>query len=241
MKAERKRICCFCECLRFPQKTGLLFRGLTEVALNLNEVVIATGNEGKVLEFSSLLGGVFKKFLSLENFPSAISPEETGTTFEENSLIKARAAFETACAYANRAVIADDSGLEVFCLKGRPGVFSARYAGENSTDAQNIDKLMSELKDANDRRARFVCSLTMILANREKITATGVCEGFISESPKGERGFGYDPVFFVPSLGKTMAEITREEKNRISHRAKAAGALVARLRQSGLIRTEAGI
>ncbi len=197
--------------------------------MNFNEIVIATHNKGKVREFSSLLGGTFRNILCLKDFPSAVSPEETGATFAENSIIKAEAAFKTVCADSRRTVLADDSGLEVFYLNGRPGVRSARYAGENSTDAENTDKLMSELAGTNDRRARFVCCLTVILEDGKKITATGVCDGVISESGKGEGGFGYDPVFFVPSLGKTMAEIADEEKNRISHRAKAAAGIVARL------------
>lgn len=199
--------------------------------MNIDEVVIATRNEGKAREFAFLFDGVFSKVLSLKDFPSAVSPEETGATFAENSLIKAEAAFGAVRADSGRAVLADDSGLEVFSLNGVPGVRSARYAGENSTDAENTDKLMSELAGVKDRRARFVCSLTMILPGREKITATGVCDGVISETAKGKGGFGYDPVFFVPPLGKTMAELEPEEKNRISHRAKAAAGIVSRLRE----------
>ncbi len=200
-------------------------------SLNLDEIVIATGNEGKAREFALLLGGTFKKVLSLKKFPSAVSPEETGATFEENSLIKAQAAFKTVGADGKRTVLADDSGLEVCCLGGRPGVRSARYAGENSTDAENTDKLLSELKGAKERKARFVCSLTMILPDNEKLTSTGVCEGVISGRRKGGGGFGYDPVFFIPSLGRTMAQLEPEEKNRVSHRAKAVAGLIARLRE----------
>jgi len=115
--------------------------------LNLDEIIIATGNEGKAREFDRLLEGIFKKVSFLKNFPFVVMPEETGATFEENSLIKARAVFETVCRESHcRAVLADDSGIEVSALGGRPGVRSARYAGENSTDEENLDKLMSELK-----------------------------------------------------------------------------------------------
>ncbi len=200
--------------------------------MNLDEIIIATGNEDKAREFDRLLNGIFKKVSFLKDFPSVVMPEETGATFEENSLIKACAVFETVCRESHcRAVLADDSGIEVSALGGSPGVYSARYAGENSTDDENLDKLMSELKGKTDRRARYVCVLTLILSGGEKITATEFCEGEISEIKKGEGGFGYDPVFFLPSYGKTMAELDPDEKNRISHRGKASRKIALQMRE----------
>ncbi len=167
----------------------------------------------------------------MDEFPSIAMPEETGDTFSENSIIKARAVFSaTRSAAPNSAVLADDSGLEVAALGGKPGVRSARYAGENSTDGENVDKLLSALGAEKDRRARFVCHLTVILPSGGAVAGRGVCEGEIAEEKRGAGGFGYDPVFFLPSLNKTMAELEPEEKNRLSHRAAAAKEIAARLR-----------
>ncbi|WP_462137319.1 RdgB/HAM1 family non-canonical purine NTP pyrophosphatase [Candidatus Mycalebacterium sp.] len=201
--------------------------------MNLDEIIIATGNEGKAREFGCLMGGVFNKVFSLKDFPSVVMPEETGETFAENSLLKAQTVFETVRSEHSvpPAVLADDSGIEISALGGMPGVRSARYAGENSTDEENLDKLMSELKGVKDRGARYVCVLTLILPDGEKIIVNGVCEGVIAETKKGGGGFGYDPVFFLPFLGKTMAEISAEEKNRISHRGKASREIALRVRE----------
>ena len=198
--------------------------------MKLNEIVIATGNEGKAREFGAMFGGLFKKVSFLGEFPSVVMPEETGETFAENSRIKARAVFEAIGPKPGRAVLADDSGLEVDGLGGRPGVRSARYAGENATDRENTDKLMSEIAGVKDRRARFVCHLTVALPDGGELTAEGRCEGEITTDERGEGGFGYDPVFFLPGLGRTMAELRPEHKNSISHRGRAAREIAAQVR-----------
>lgn len=203
---------------------------MKQTSLKLNEIVIATGNKGKAREFGAMFGGLFEKVSYLGDYPSVVMPEETGETFEENSRIKAQAVFEAIGDKPGRAVLADDSGLEVEGLGGRPGVRSARYAGENATDRENTDKLMAEIKGVENRKARFVCHLTVALPGGGELTAEGRCEGEITDEPKGAGGFGYDPVFFLPGPGKTMAEISPEHKNSISHRGRAAREIAARIR-----------
>ena len=199
--------------------------------VKLDEIVIATGNPGKVREIGAILEGVSGKLSFLRDFPSIVMPEETGDTFAENSRIKARAVFETIGARPGRAVLADDSGLEVSGLDGRPGVRSARYAGENATDEENTDKLILEIEGVEDRRAWFVCHLTLVLPDGGEITAAGRCEGEIVPEPRGAGGFGYDPVFFLPSLGRTMAELGPQHKNSLSHRGKAVRDMAALVRK----------
>ncbi|MTN19085.1 XTP/dITP diphosphatase, partial [Turicibacter sanguinis] len=145
--------------------------------------------------------------------------EENGETFEENALIKAR---EIAKKY-KKLVIADDSGLEVDALNKRPGVYSARYAGEGRDDAKNIDKVLTELEgiEEKNRSARFVCALALVTENGEEYVVRGECEGQILTHRQGNEGFGYDPIFYLPSIQKTMAEIPKSEKNVLSHRADA--------------------
>lgn len=187
----------------------------------IEQAVIATTNRGKVKEFKSLLSGVIKNLLSINDFNHIPEIEETGSTFEENALIKARAV----CKITGITSIADDSGLEVSTLDNRPGIFSARYAGENATDSDNIDKLLNELHGAKDRSARFVCCIALVDTVGNESTFTGSCEGVILDERRGEGGFGYDPVFYFPSADKTFAELSLEEKNKHSHRAKAIGKL----------------
>ncbi len=188
----------------------------------VKEIIIATTNRGKTKEFAELLKGVFENIFSLIDFDSVPSIVEDGKTFGENALKKAR----TVAGFTGRTTLADDSGLEVEALGGRPGIFSARYAGENAGDKQNINKLLQELSDKADRNARFVCSLALVFPDGQEIVAEGTCEGIIVDEPRGEGGFGYDPVFFLPELGKTMAELAPHEKNLVSHRARAVKALV---------------
>ena len=188
----------------------------------IEKIVLATGNKGKVKEFNGLLGGVFGKIVSLKDMDSPPAVEENGKTFEENALKKARAI----AAYCGMPALADDSGLEVEALGGRPGVHSARYAGERANDTDNIKKLMIELRGVGNRKARFVCFLALVTPDGKEITACGSCEGVILTGPREEGGFGYDPVFYLPEYGKTMAEIPAALKNKISHRARAAGSLV---------------
>ena len=190
------------------------------------DVVIATGNKGKVKEFKKLLKGCFDKVYSAAELGIPTDVEETGGTFAENSLIKAR----HVKAQTSMAALADDSGLMVDCLDGAPGVYSARYAGENADDQSNRKKLFNEMRGAADRSARFVCALTLILPDGEIITADGETKGHITESEEGSSGFGYDVMFFSDELGKSFGMADDAEKNSVSHRAKAAAALAEKLK-----------
>jgi len=196
----------------------------------MGEVVLATKNRGKMEEFASLLRGVFQRIVPLTDLHSAPDIVEDGNTFRENALKKARSISEL----TQKLVLADDSGLEVEALAGRPGIFSSRYAGEGARDRDNIDKLLRELSGLGNRRGRFVCSLALVSPDGKEVVAEGVCEGIIIDEPRGEGGFGYDPVFFIPEMNKTFAELSSEEKNRISHRARAVRALISLINQQGI-------
>jgi XTP/dITP diphosphohydrolase len=190
-------------------------------------VIIATKNEGKAREFESLFAQKGYEVKTLLDFPDSPDVEETGTTFEENAILKAEAISKE----YHQVVISDDSGLIVDALDGRPGVYSARYAGEDKNDEANTNKVLRELEgvpEAN-RTARFYCALAVASPNQETIIVSGTIEGYITEQPIGENGFGYDPIFYVKELGKTTAELTKEEKNKMSHRAKALKALEGKL------------
>jgi len=183
------------------------------------KLLLATNNRGKVREYQSLLGNIPFRLVTPADEGITTVVAETGKTFQENAGLKA----ETLAAESRLFTIADDSGLEVDALGGVPGVLSARYAGENATDADRIDYLLSKMKDVpeGERSARFKCVIALAEPGGKTEYFSGECRGFITLQPAGKEGFGYDPVFFVPELGKTMAEISPEEKNRISHRAKA--------------------
>ncbi|MEC0521671.1 XTP/dITP diphosphatase [Bacillus inaquosorum] len=185
----------------------------------MKEAIIATHNPGKVKEFKEILEpkGYDVKSLAEIGFTEEI--EETGHTFEENAILKAEAVAKA----VNKMVIADDSGLSIDNLGGRPGVYSARYAGEQKDDQANIDKVLSELKgiEKEQRTARFRCALAVSIPGEETKTVEGHVEGYIAEESRGEYGFGYDPIFIVKDKDKTMAELTSDEKNKISHRADA--------------------
>ncbi|MDX7994638.1 XTP/dITP diphosphatase [Bacillus subtilis] len=185
----------------------------------MKEAIIATHNPGKVKEFKEILEprGYDVKSLAEIGFTEEI--EETGHTFEENAILKAEAVAKA----VNKMVIADDSGLSIDNLGGRPGVYSARYAGEQKDDQANIEKVLSELKgiEKEQRTARFRCALVVSIPGEETKTVEGHVEGYIAEEPRGEYGFGYDPIFIVKDKDKTMAELTSDEKNKISHRADA--------------------
>ncbi|WP_199425637.1 XTP/dITP diphosphatase [Thermaerobacillus caldiproteolyticus] len=185
----------------------------------MKEVIIATKNAGKAKEFQTLLAKKGVEVKSLLDFPHCPDVEETGHTFAENAILKA----ETMAEYFHTMVIADDSGLSIDALGGRPGVYSARYAGEEKDDQANIAKVLEELKEVplEKRTARFHCALAVAMPHRRTVVVEGTCEGYITEESRGENGFGYDPIFYVPQKGKTMAELTKEEKNEISHRANA--------------------
>ncbi|OKY26351.1 MULTISPECIES: XTP/dITP diphosphatase [Thalassotalea] len=194
----------------------------------MTTIVLATGNQGKVKELASLLAekGFVIKAQSEFNVPDV---PETGTTFVENAIIKARHAANI----TGLPAIADDSGLEVDALNGAPGVYSARYAGESANDSDNNQKLLNALQNVaeNERSARFHCVL-VYMAHAEDPTPLichGVWEGSIVTEQQGEQGFGYDPLFWLPELHKTSAQLSREEKNTISHRGKALAQLATKL------------
>lgn len=182
-------------------------------------IVIATQNEGKAREFKSLFESKGYSIKTLRDFPKLEDVEETGETFQENALLKA----ETIAKHLHTTVLADDSGLVVHALHGQPGVYSARYAGEEKSDAKNNAKLLIELADIKgaDRSAHFHCSLALAHPEKESLVIDGKVEGQIVDVPRGDNGFGYDPLFFIPNKNKTMAELDNDEKNRISHRANA--------------------
>jgi len=183
------------------------------------KVVLATSNRSKAAEIGRMLEGTGVEILSLASFPGVNLPPETGATMKENALIKARAASRA----TGLPALADDSGLEVDFLDGAPGVFSARYAGEGATDEDNWRKLLSELEGVpvEKRTARFRCALALVGLDAKELVFEGVLEGVITDGPRGENGFGYDPVFFIPEEGRTSAELSPDEKNRVSHRARA--------------------
>lgn len=195
-------------------------------------LLMATRNKGKVQELAELLEDLSVQILTLADFPHLGEVEETGQTFSENAAIKARyAATETGLI-----TLSDDSGLEVDALNGKPGVYSARFAGEPSDDQRNNEKLLAMLQGvpAEQRTARFVCAMAVVLPRRgalpEIFYTTGSCSGVILEEQRGKGGFGYDPLFYVPQLKKTFAELTLEEKNLISHRGQALREMVQILR-----------
>ncbi len=182
------------------------------------KLIFATKNADKLHELKSLLKGYKIQLLTLNDFPDIKDIKETGSSFMENALIKAQKVYN----HLKIPALADDSGLEVEYLDNRPGIYSKRYEGKNTTDRDRIDKLFEELKGApfNKRKARFVCAMALVdEKNCSKVT--GFCNGFISEKPIGKNGFGYDPVFFLPDLKKTMAQLSTGQKNIVSHRANA--------------------
>ncbi|PMR74802.1 RdgB/HAM1 family non-canonical purine NTP pyrophosphatase [Billgrantia endophytica] len=195
-------------------------------------LVLASSNDGKIKEFNQLLGS-----LGLEVCPQAEfgvpEVEETGLTFVENALLKAREASRI----SGLPALADDSGLEADALLGQPGIYSARYAGEPKSDARNNEKLLSALADvpAGQRTGRYWCVLVYLRHAEDPVPliVQRSWEGEILTQPRGEAGFGYDPLFWLPSLGRSVAELAAEEKNRLSHRGRALAALVAALGETG--------
>lgn len=182
----------------------------------MKQILVATNNKGKVRDFEQLFKPHGIEVISLKDLDEPIEVEETGTTFEENAILKA----EETAKILGKWVISDDSGLEIDALNGEPGVYSARYAGEPKDDEANIDKALNSLKDVPEgsRDARFRCVLAIAGPGIETKTFSGSCDGSILFERHGENGFGYDPIFYVPSEGKAMAELTPAEKAAISHR-----------------------
>lgn len=185
--------------------------------MNKLVMVLATKNQGKVKEFQEMLQAYPIEIRCLSDFGPIPEVEEDGATFDDNAYKKALFTAKV----LGLPAISDDSGLEVEALDGAPGVRSARYAGDKATDQDNITKLLEELKGEKNRRAAFHCVVSIAVPSGPALTYEGRCQGVITEAPVGEGGFGYDPVFFCPGLGKTFAEASMEEKNKVSHRGKA--------------------
>jgi len=180
-------------------------------------LVIATRNKNKLREFREILKDLQFEIRSLEDFGPIPEAIEDGSTFEENAYKKA---IHTAKVLGLPA-LADDSGLVVDALNGEPGVYSARYAGENATDAENCRKLINALQGIENRRAHFQCVLSIAVPSGPALTYEGKCDGIIIDEKRGNNGFGYDPVFYFAKFGKTFAELSNEEKNAVSHRGRA--------------------
>ena len=180
-------------------------------------LVIATRNKGKTSEIKSLLSGFPVIIRNLDDFGPIPEVQEDGKTFDDNAYKKA----SFAAKILGFPALADDSGLVVEALGGAPGVLSARYAGENATDEERCLKLLNEMKGINNRTAAFECVISIAVPGGAALTYEARCEGLIAEKPAGDKGFGYDPIFYYPPLKKTFAQLTQQEKNRVSHRGKA--------------------
>ena len=184
------------------------------------QLLLATNNKGKIREYQSLLRGIPYEIVTPAAQGIATQVDEVGGSFEENARLKAT----TLAKESGLLSLADDSGLEVDALGGEPGSLSHRYAGENATDADRIDYLLAKLKDVpeKERTARFRCVIAIAQPDGRVELCSGECRGLITMEPRGNRGFGYDPIFYLPELRKTMAQLTLKEKNRVSHRSRAA-------------------
>ena len=187
--------------------------------------VLATHNPGKLKEMGAILARFGVEVVSPRDLGITVDVEETGTTFAENAMLKAKAI----CAAAKLPAIADDSGLCVDALNGGPGVYSARYGGEGLDDKGRYMLLLNSMRGQPTRAAHFACAIACAFPNGDELTAEGRCDGTIAFAPMGEGGFGYDPVFFVPELKKTFGQLTAEEKSAISHRGRALAAFVEKL------------
>lgn len=186
------------------------------------KIIFATGNAGKMHEIRMILGDLGWEILSMKEAGIVLDIDENGTTYEENALIKARAV--AAAVYEqgidNAIVLSDDSGIEVKALNNEPGIYSARYLGEDTSYRVKNANLIERLGDleGEDRAARFVCAIAAVLPDGKELTTRGIIEGQITKEEIGENGFGFDPIFYVPRFGKTTAQLTEEEKNEVSHR-----------------------
>ncbi len=195
------------------------------------KILAATTNKGKIREIADILTSLGITIITPQELDLQLNVEENGATFAENAAIKARAWSKA----SGLPTLADDSGLCVDALEGRPGVMTARFAGENASDEENIALLLQSLKGKENRRARFVCAVALAMPEGDLIGAEGECEGRICEEPAGEGGFGYDPVFLDVKSGKTFAQLDPSEKNTFSHRRRALEKLKLKLKDSGYI------
>ena len=187
--------------------------------MKLKKIVFATGNKGKVKEIQMILADLGVEVTTMKEEGIYVDVEENGATYEENAKIKAREVAK----YTDAIVMADDSGLEIDYLNKEPGIYSARYMGEDTSYRIKNSNLINRLTGVPDeqRTARFVCAIAAVLPDGKELTTRGIIEGRIGYEEKGENGFGYDPIFYVPEFGKTTAELTEEEKNKVSHRGRA--------------------
>jgi len=196
--------------------------------LDKQEIVLASNNPGKAREINELLDDTPFNVISQSEF-NVKEVEETGLTFIENALIKAR----NAARYTPLPVIADDSGIEVFALKCMPGIYSARYAGSDASDEDNLNKLIEDIKPLSekDRKARFVCLMVFLryVEDPNPIITQGIWDGYVITEPRGENGFGYDPMFYVPTYDCTSAELSSDIKNQLSHRGQALRKMVNKI------------
>ena len=188
-------------------------------------IIAATNNHDKLKEFRQILSPFGYEVMSLKEAGIAADVEESGSTFLENAIIKAK----TIMALSGQIALADDSGLEVLALDGEPGVYSARYA--HGSDEDRMNKLLQRMYGIDDRRARFVCEVALCFTDGQIVSCRGECEGKITDQPKGVNGFGYDPIFYIDQFKGTFAELVAEEKNKISHRGVALQKLREKLSQ----------
>lgn len=189
----------------------------------MTKIIFATGNQDKMQEIREIMQGMDMELISMKEAGISVDVEEDGSTFEENALIKARAIAQ----YTDAIVLADDSGLEVDYLNKEPGIYSARYLGEDTPYSLKNQKIIERLVGVpkEQRSARFVCAIAAVLPNKEELVTRQTMEGYIGEAPGGENGFGYDPIFYLEEYGCSSAALSRDEKNAISHRGKALRAM----------------
>lgn len=194
-----------------------------------NKIVFATGNAGKVREVQAILADMGMEVLSMKEAGISIDIVEDGTTYEENALIKAREVAK----YTDAIVMADDSGIEIEYMNNEPGIYSARFLGEDTSYTIKNNYIINQLDGVPDekRTARYVCAIAAVLPSGEELTTRGIFEGRIGYEEAGENGFGYDPIFYVPKFGKTTAQLSPEEKNQVSHRGLALEAMKAELKK----------
>lgn len=201
-----------------------------EMSIIMKKIIFATGNAGKMREIREILADFGAEILSMKEAGISTDAEENGASYEENALIKARAVAEKA---GDAVVLADDSGLEIDALGGEPGIYSARYLGEDTSYRVKNANLIERLAGVPEekRTARFVCAIAAVLPDGRELVTKAAVEGRIGYEEKGEGGFGYDPIFYVPEFGRTTAELSEEEKNQISHRGKALRLMKEELRK----------